>query len=128
MLEEIVMPTPLAIGLSPAQRAELEWLRDHDPTPYLRERAAAILQVASGQSLRAVGQCGLLRPRRRETVGRWVRRYLADGPAGLRVRPGRGRKPAFFPPDDGGGTHGGAGGAASRAAPRGTGAQPLAPG
>jgi hypothetical protein len=94
------MPAPLAISLRPDQVTELTQLRDHDPRPYVREKAAAILKVASGQSLRAVARAGLLRPRRRETVGAWVHRYLAEGPAGLRVRRGRGRKPAFFPPVD----------------------------
>jgi transposase len=91
------MPAPLTVVLRPEQSRELERLRDHDPTPYVREKAAAILKVAAGQSLRAVARTGLLRPRRRETVGAWVRRYLADGAAGLRVRPGRGRTPAFSP-------------------------------
>jgi hypothetical protein len=92
------MPAPLVVELCPDQVRELEQMRDHDPTPYVREQAAAILKVAGGQSLRAVARDGLLRPRRRETVGAWVRRYLAEGAAGLRVRSGRGRKPAFFPP------------------------------
>jgi transposase len=64
----------------------------------MREKAAAILKVAGGQALRAVARSGCLRPRRHETIAAWVRRYLAAGLAGLRVRPGRGRKPALFPP------------------------------
>lgn len=92
------MPAPLMVSLRPDQTTELEGLRDHDPTPYVREKAAAILKVAAGQSVRAVARAGLLRPRRRETVACWVHRYLAAGAAGLRVQPGRGRKPAFFPP------------------------------
>jgi hypothetical protein len=96
------MPAPLAITLTAAQKDELEHLRDYAPLPYLREKAAAILHVAGGQSLRAVARTGGLRPHRRETIAAWVRRYLAEGAAGLRVRPGRGRKPAFFPPPPGG--------------------------
>ena len=92
------MPAPLVVALRPDQIRELEHVRDHDPLPHIREKAAAILKVAAGQSLRAVARTGLLRPRRRETVAAWVRRYLAEGLAGLRVRPGRGRKPAFPPP------------------------------
>ena len=92
------MPAPLAVCLSPAQTQELARVRDHDPTPYVRERAAAILKVGAGQSLRAVARRGLLRPRRPETVAAWLGRYLAEGVTGLRIRPGRGRKPAFFPP------------------------------
>ena len=49
------MPAPFALQLQPEQTAELEHLRDHDATPYVRERSAAILKVAAGQSLRAVG-------------------------------------------------------------------------
>jgi len=93
------MPVPLHLALTPAERADLEQVRDHDPTPYMRERAAGILKVGAGQSVRAVARAGLLQPRRRETVGTWIRRYQAEGIAGLRIRPGRGRKPAFSPSD-----------------------------
>lgn len=92
------MPAPFALALHPEQEDELTHLRDHAPKPYVRERAAAILKVAAGQSLRAVARAGLLRPRHRETVAAWVQRYLSEGTAGLMVRPGRGRKPAFSPP------------------------------
>jgi transposase len=92
------MPAPLSVPLSPAQEAELAVLRDHAATPYLRERAGAVLKVAAGWSVRRVARDGLLRPRRPETVAAWVRRYLAEGAAGLGIRPGRGRKPAFSPP------------------------------
>lgn len=90
------MPAPLTLPLRPEQARELEQLRDHDATPDLRERAAAILKVAGGQSLRAGDRVGCLRPRR-ETIAAWVRHYLAEGVAGLHVRPGRGSKPAFSP-------------------------------
>jgi hypothetical protein len=89
-------PTPV-VPLSAEQRAELERLRDHSPRPHLRERAAAVLKVAGGLTLKAVAAGGLLRPRDPETVAAWVRRYAAAGAAGLGVRPGRGRKPAFSP-------------------------------
>jgi len=102
------MPAPLSVRLSSDQIGELERLRDRDPTPHVREKAAAVLKVAAGQSARAVARAGLLRPRRRETVAARVRRYLAEGAAGRRVRPGRGRTPAFSPPAPGGG-EGGAG-------------------
>lgn len=89
------------LSLDPAQEAALRELRDHHPTPYLRERAAALLQVAAGTSARQVALHGLLRPRGPKTVQTWLRRYQAQGVAGLQVQPGRGRKPAFFPPDGG---------------------------
>jgi hypothetical protein len=100
------MPAPLVVDLRPEQTQELAHLRDHAAAPYVRERAAAILKVAAGQSVRAVARTGLLRPRRRETVAAWVRRYLAEGAAGLAIRPGRGRKPAFSPSDPGNGGRG----------------------
>ena len=91
------MPKPLELWLTPAQRAELEDCRDHSPRPYLRVRAAALLKVAAGSSGRAVACHGLLKAVQPRTVYAWVHRYQAEGLAGLRVRPGRGRKPAFPP-------------------------------
>lgn len=106
------MPVPRQLALSPAQETELTALRDHAPTPSLRERAAAILKVAAGVSQREVARTGLLRPRSRGAVGRWVARYLAEGADGLVIREGRGRKPAFSPPDPGRGDRRGHGRAA----------------
>jgi len=91
------MPPPLELQLTDAQRAVLTDARDHHPKPYLRERAAAILRVADGRSVRQVAAAGILKPRRRETVKLWIDRFLADGIAGLLVKSGRGRKPAFSP-------------------------------
>jgi hypothetical protein len=91
------MPTALTVRLSAAQVDELTRLRDHHPRPYVRERAAAVLKVADGQSVRRVALGGLLRPRDPETVAGRVRRYLRRGRAGMGVDPGRGRKPAFSP-------------------------------
>ncbi|MCC7025128.1 MAG: helix-turn-helix domain-containing protein [Thermomicrobiales bacterium] len=121
------MPAPLAIALTAIQGHDLEQVRDHDPTPYLREKAAAILKVAGGQSLRDVARSGRLRPRRPETISAWVRRYQAEGVAGLRVRTGRGRKSAFFPPLADGGAGRAAGGHPPRPSAVRPGAQPLAP-
>ena len=72
-------------------------MRDHHPKPYLREKAAALLKVADGWQVREVARFGLLRPRSPDTVAAWLNRYERRGLAGLRVRPGRGRKPAFSP-------------------------------
>ena len=91
------MPTALAVRLSAARVEELTRLRDHHPKPYVRERAAAVLKVADGQSVRQVALGGLLRPRDPETVADWVHGYLRRGAAALHVAKGRGRKPAFSP-------------------------------
>jgi Helix-turn-helix domain len=83
--------------LSDAQRGDLMRLRDHAPKPYLRERAAALLKVAEGTAAAWVARGGLLRPREPMTVYDWLNRFEEKGIAGLAIRPGRGRKPAFFP-------------------------------
>ncbi|CUS05751.1 conserved protein of unknown function [Candidatus Promineifilum breve] len=97
---------PRQVTLSAAQVAELQAVRDHAPVPYLRERAAAILKVVEGRSVRQVALHGLYRRRGERTVAAWLNRYLAEGVAGLEIRPGRGRKPAFSPSDGDGGRRG----------------------
>lgn len=87
----------LRLELSPADKAALVRLRDTAPRPYLRERAAALLKVAAGASASAVARSGLLRRRKPQTVATWVKLYQTEGLAGLGIRPGRGRKPAFSP-------------------------------
>lgn len=86
-----------SVLLTAADRAALEELRDHAPKAYLRERAAAILKVADGTPAAEVARSGLLRPRDADTLYAWLKRYDAAGIAGLTIRPGRGRKPAFSP-------------------------------
>jgi len=92
------MAKPIEILLTSEQRLELEDVRDHSPLPYLRERAAAILKISDGQSGRQTALHGLLKLHWPDTVYEWVKRYQATGIAGLVIRPGRGRKPAFFRP------------------------------
>ena len=77
--------------------AELVETRDHAALPYLRERAAAILKVADGLSVRKVAEYGLFKRVRRETISEWIDRYEQEGLEGLKIREGRGRKPAFSP-------------------------------
>jgi Winged helix-turn helix len=85
------------LELNESQRAELEWMRDHDALPHHRERAAALLKIADGQSAHAVARSGLYKRRDPDTVYSWLKRYRAEGIAGLRIRTGRGRKAAFSP-------------------------------
>lgn len=94
------MAQPLALILKPDQRETLEILRDTAPRPYVRERAAALLKIADldhPQTARQVALHGLLKPRQPDTVYVWLQRFQADGIAGLTIKPGRGRKPAFSP-------------------------------
>jgi hypothetical protein len=88
---------PISLPLTAEQTDELELLRDHDSRPYLRERAAALLKIAAGQSGLQVATTGLLKPRDPDTIYAWVERYQSEGIAGLTIRLGRGRKPGFFP-------------------------------
>lgn len=91
------MPKPRTLTLEPVARETLEQMRDHHPKPYLRERAAALLKIADGQTAAEVARRGLLRPRDPDTLYRWLDGWQSLGLAGLYVRKGRGRKPAFFP-------------------------------
>jgi hypothetical protein len=91
------MPKQLQLYLTDKQRAELIGLRDHADKPYLRERAAALLKIADGGSARQVAAQGLLRKRWHYTLGVWLIRYEQDGVEGLKIKSGRGRKPAFSP-------------------------------
>ena len=87
----------LEVTLGADEREELERVRDTDPKAYRRERAAAILKLAERTSRTRVAQRGLLKRRRPSTVSGWLERYRAEGIAGLSVRAGRGRPPAFSP-------------------------------
>ena len=76
-----------AVTLTEEQRQELLQLRDHDSRPYVRERGAAILKIAEGQSPHRAAKSGLLKPRDPDTVYAWLDRYQADGAAGLIAHP-----------------------------------------
>ena len=75
------------LSLTEEQRQELHQLRDHDSRPDVRERAAAILKIADGQSPHRVARSGLLKPRDPDSVYAWVGRYQAEGVAGLIAHP-----------------------------------------
>lgn len=89
------MPKARQVVLSKEQKDELLQARDHHPKAYVRVKAAAILKVAAGQSMRQVAANGLLKAVKEEVVSDWIDRYLEQGLPGLLVRQGRGRKPAF---------------------------------
>ena len=81
--------------LTEDQRRELLQLRDHDARPYVRERGAALLKVADGQSPHRVATQGLLKPRDPDTLYSWLDRYQTSGTAGLIAHPqggSRGRR------------------------------------
>jgi hypothetical protein len=63
------------LELTVAQRQDLQDYRDHDLRPYVRERCAALLKIADGQSPHAVARHGLLKPRDPDTVYEWLNWY-----------------------------------------------------
>ena len=68
-------------------RKRLLWHRAHDAKPYARERCAAILKIAGGQTPHAVARTGLLKPRDPDTVHHWLTTYETDGLDGLLAHP-----------------------------------------
>lgn len=90
----------IELKLSESQKKELEDVARRSAKPYMRERASAILQIASGKPGIKVAFEGLLIPRRKNTVYDWVSRYKEAGIRGLEIRSGRGRKPAFSPSEE----------------------------
>jgi hypothetical protein len=75
------------LALTPDQRRELELVRDRDRRPYLREMAAGLLKIADGLAPYAVARHGVHKPRKPETVYRWLRKYEQGGVAALIHRP-----------------------------------------
>jgi len=75
------------LHLTADERAGLEWTRDRDPRPSLREACAGLRTIAAGQSPHAVARHGLHTPRKPETVYRWLTTYEQHGLAGLVHRP-----------------------------------------
>ena len=74
------------LELSESERAELMEYRDHDGRPQVRERCAALLKIADGQSAHEVAQHGLLKGRDPDTVYGWLNVYQAEGLNGLLSR------------------------------------------
>lgn len=77
------MPRLRRLPLTSCERATLGAARDHHPAPAVRERAAALLQVANGTPAVQVARTGLLRPRDPDTVYGWVTRYERQGLVGI---------------------------------------------
>jgi biotin operon repressor len=90
------MPKRYRLELSEEERTQLEHWVKNPPRPYLRYRARAILQVASGLPISQVALSLRLRVHR-TAVSEWVRRFEKDRIEGLKIQPGRGRKPHFSP-------------------------------
>jgi transposase len=90
------MPKRYEIVLSEQEKQKLAVWVNNPPSPYLRERARAILTVSQGETIQATA--GKLRVRvHRNAVSEWVKRFLADRLEGLKIKKGRGRKAVFSP-------------------------------
>jgi transposase len=85
------------VCLTAEQCGELLHVRDHDPRPSMRTKAAAILKVADGWPIHRVAAIGLNKPFHEDTTRSWINRYEQEGLDGLRVKQGHGRKPVFSP-------------------------------
>lgn len=89
------MPKPIELALTDSQQHELERIVSTDQHPYMRERASALIKIASGHSGREVALNIGLKRRNEDTIYEWVHKYLSQGVLGLVAESGRGRKPAF---------------------------------
>ena len=91
------MPVPSQLRVSSAQREEFVQTRAHARQPYLRERAAVLLKMASGHSLQEAARSGGWKPHHPDTIGTGVHRQEPAGLDGRRIHAGGGRQRAFFP-------------------------------
>jgi len=73
------------LRLTTKAREELEQLRNETKYEYVRERCAALLKIAEGQSAHWVALHGLLKARDPDTVYNWLDIYEAEGLAGLQA-------------------------------------------
>ena len=74
----------------------LEKAIKYSPVPYIRNRAYAVLQVGKGITREDAAKM-LYTPVERHSVGNWVAAFQKEGIAGLKIKPGRGRRPGFSP-------------------------------
>ena len=87
--------TALIVRIDDATRDELlSWLRATKTPAGLARRARAMLLLAEGETYAATSrQVGM----RQRHVRKWAKRFLRDGPPGLRDAPRSGRPPVFSP-------------------------------
>src|SRR5262249_61722740 len=78
----MAMAARRTLTLKTREQRELEYYRDHDSHPYVRERCGALLKIARGTTPHAVARQGLLKPRDPDTVYGWLQVYETQGVAG----------------------------------------------
>ena len=82
------------MSLTAPQREELERFGRCGEPAYLRRKAWVLLNLDRGERVADVATQFRVS---REALYQWQRRFRAQGIAGLRIRPGRGRKPQADP-------------------------------
>lgn len=80
----------MPIRWTQSQRDRLEWAARHAQPPYVRVKALAVANVAGGEAIVPVARTFRVS---RQALGEWCQRFVREGLEGLRVYPGRGRKP-----------------------------------
>ena len=73
------------LNLTTTQEEALTQLRDQTQQEYVRERCAALLKIARGNSPHWVALHGLLKPRDPDTIYSWLEIYETEGIAGLQA-------------------------------------------
>ena len=71
------------LRLKTRKQRELEYYRDQDARPYVRERCSAVLKIAAGETPYAGACQGVLKPRDPDTLDGWLEIYEDEGVAGL---------------------------------------------
>ena len=82
------------VTLGADQRQELETVAKTDRTPSVRVKALAVLNLADG---RAAKEVATIFRTSRQSLAEWATAYHGEGIDGLRVKPGRGRRPQADP-------------------------------
>lgn len=94
-MKVVTMVGKRTLTLSDEERVQLIEHRDHDPHPQVRERCAAMVKIADGQTAHAVAGKGLLKPRDPDTIYGWLDRYEKQGLEGLLSRLHGGQRRRF---------------------------------
>jgi len=78
-------------------RQNLDLLKlSYDQLLSVRERCAALLKIAAGQTAHWVAQAGLLKQRDPDTVYNWLNIYEAEGIAGLQTHQQGGNRRGYL--------------------------------
>ena len=94
-MKVMTMVRKRTLTLTDEEREQLIEHRDHDANPQVRERCAALVKIAEGQTAHAVARAGLLKPRDPDTIYGWLAVYEKQGLEGLLSRLHGGQRQRF---------------------------------